>query len=117
MSWDDRRPEARFRLERLVARQLDYGTWLASTMIALGMGLGLFERHAAGAAPLGGMSLSTTLVMSGLALIILLPVIRVVLMAGAFLREGDYRHAAIACAVLATIATGLAVAPHLASMP
>lgn len=82
------------KLERLLARVLDQGTWLASGIIAIGW---LFA--AAGWR-------SGVLINSGIALFLLLPVIRVIIMLVVFVRERDYRFAVIAGVVLAIIVLG-----------
>ena len=86
-------------LESLLGGVLHYGSWLASTMIAVGLVLALSAPNLAGLA-------SMRLVAIGIALFILLPVLRVVLMLIVFLRERDYRFSAIAALVLAIILLG-----------
>ena len=87
--------------EPLLARVLSGGTWLASGIIALGLAL-----------PLPGWpgdppaSAGQWVVTAGIAILILLPVLRVLLMLIAFVRGGDYRLGAIAALVLAVIALG-----------
>jgi uncharacterized membrane protein len=80
------------RLEWLLANLLHYGSSLAS--IAIGLGLALTS-----------MRIATV----GIALFILLPTLRVLLMLLVFLRERDYRFTAIAALVLAIILLGFAV--------
>jgi len=75
-----------------LADLLHYGTWLASIAIGLGLALG-----------------STRIETIGIALFILLPTLRVLLMLLVFLRECDYRFTAIAALVLAIILLGFAV--------
>lgn len=90
-------------LERLLAEALRYGTWIASATIIAGLVLPAIKgylRH-------DGASVSMTgLVKFGIALFILLPVMRVVVMLIAFLRDKDYRMGAIAGLVLAIIILG-----------
>ena len=74
------------RLEGLLAGVLHYGTWFASAVIAGGLALALTASR-------GGMRIVTV----GIALLILLPVLRVAVMLMVFLRERDYRFSAIAC--------------------
>jgi uncharacterized membrane protein len=76
-------------LERLLAEALRYGTWAASVAIIIGL-----------------MLPKTALVTAGIALFILLPVMRVILMLGAFLRLKDYRMSAVAGLVLLIIVLG-----------
>ena len=78
-------------LERRVAFVLGAGTWLASGVIAVGLAL-----------PSGA-----PIVNAGVALLIALPVVRVVLMLVEFLRRRDYRIASISAAVLAVILLGI----------
>jgi uncharacterized membrane protein len=76
------------RMELMLAWLLEYGTWLASGLIAV------------------GLVMSTRATIYGIALFILLPVLRVVLMLAVFLRERDYRFATIAGTVLVIILIG-----------
>ena len=86
-------------LESLLAGVLHYGSWIASAAIAVGLVLALSAHHLTGLANLH-------LVAIGIALFILLPVLRVVLMLIVFLRERDYRFSAIAALVLTIILVG-----------
>lgn len=90
------------RLERLLARVLDQGTWLASGIIGAGWLLA-----AAGWR-------SVVLIDSGIALFLLLPVVRVVVMLVVFVRERDYRFGIIAAVVLSIIALGAFLGAHIA---
>jgi len=76
------------RLEGMLARFLNYGT------SALGLALVLIK-GCLGARALGGLS-STTIVMAGVALLIMLPVLRLALVLIVFLRERDYMFGMIA---------------------
>ncbi len=94
------------RLEILLAGLLYYGSWLASIAIALGLALAMIETRAThNLAGSPNMSLAT----GGIALLILLPILRVSLMLFAFLRERDYRLALAAVLVLAIILAGVIV--------
>jgi uncharacterized membrane protein len=110
-------------LERRLAWLLHYGTWLATLTIATGLAIGLLN-HFKGtlrtgvestlpvqAIPSGLLSTATGthIVTAGIALFILLPVMRLILMLGIFLRQRDYRFSLIAALVLAIIAAGLLV--------
>ena len=95
------------RLERLLAALLYRGTWLASGVIALGLALALVDRPA-GAAHATVLSASP-IVTAGIALLILLPVLRVTLMLIVFVHEKDYRFGAIAALVLTIIFLGFAL--------
>jgi uncharacterized membrane protein len=90
-------------LERLLAVVLHYGTWLASAVIALGLVL------AAAGSPNLGMLSSTHIVTAGIAMFILLPILRVAVMLIVFVLERDYRFGAIAALVLAIIGLGIAL--------
>ena len=87
------------RLERHLARLLSYGTWLASGIIAAGLAAPLIGWHGIGLETIG-----THTVAFGIALFILLPVLRVLAMLIVFAQEGDRRFIAIAMLVLAIIA-------------
>ena len=92
------------RLERLLARVLRRGTWLATGVIALGLALSLIGWPDSTAA---ATTTSAWIVILGLALFILLPVFRVLLMIIVFVRERDYCLGAIAMLVLAIQQTQL----------
>ena len=94
------------RLERLLAGVLRRGTWLATCVIALGLALSLIGRPGS---TLAVTMTSARMVILGIALFILLPVFRVLLMLIVFVREGDYRFGAIATLVLAIIILGAAL--------
>jgi uncharacterized membrane protein len=87
-------------LERHLSRLLEYGTWIGSSIIALGIVFSFVGTPSMTAA------LSTLIVAAGIFLIILLPIMRVSLMAFVFLCERDYRFGAIALSVLIIIALG-----------
>ena len=92
------------RRERLIAGLLWYGTWLASAFIAGGLIIGLLQHHAA---PLFAGLSSFAVVRIGVALFIILPVARVVLLLFIFLLERDYAYTAISALVLVIIGAGL----------
>jgi uncharacterized membrane protein len=82
-------------LEQSLGKLLQYGTVLASTVVALGVAIAPdFNQF--------GMRTAT----AGIALFILLPVARVAVMLFFFLQARDYRFGAIAALVLATIFLG-----------
>jgi uncharacterized membrane protein len=83
------------RREQLVAGLLWYGTWLASAVTGAGL-LAMLWWH-------GGLALAK----AGIALFILLPVARVVLMLAIFMRERDRTYTAISALVLAIILAGV----------
>jgi hypothetical protein len=64
-------------LESVLAGMLKSGTWLASAIIAVGLTLSLFD-HSAGAYV--AVPPSTQIVTAGIALFIVLPVLRVIVM-------------------------------------
>jgi len=80
-------------LDQLLAKVLQRGTWLGSSVIALGLAL-----------PMAGWS--GGIVTAGIALLIALPVLRVFLMLVVFVRERDFLFSAIAMLVLAIILLG-----------
>jgi uncharacterized membrane protein len=100
------------RLERLLAGVLRRGTWLATGVIALGLALSLIGWPES--TPAVTMT-STRIVILGVALFILLPVFRVLLMIIVFVREGDYCFGAIATLVLAIIILSAALGMHMIS--
>lgn len=93
------RPEAA--LERRLATLLSGGTWLACLVIAVGLIMGTLGRSL-------GMPIAT----AGIALLILLPVVRVAVMLIELLRGRDYRLAAVAGLVLAIMALGFVLGAH-----
>jgi hypothetical protein len=92
----------RLELERLLARVLDQGTWLASGITGIGWLLA-----AAGWR-------SVVLIDSGIALFLLLPILRVVIMLVVFVRERDYRFGVIAGVVLSIIVLGALLGARMA---
>ena len=97
-------------LERWLAALLKSGTWVASLAIAAGLILLLPDLHSAlhRVALPPGMPFVT----AGIALFILLPVLRLILMLAAFLQQRDYRYSAITALVLLIMAAGCAVGAH-----
>jgi uncharacterized membrane protein len=101
------------RLERLLAGLLHYGTWLASVVTALGITLALVERSSGTPDPTS--LLGMRIVTMGIALFILLPIVRVTLMLVVFVHERDYRFIVIAALVLLIILLGFAFGMYLPS--
>ncbi len=92
--------------EQIIAALLWYGTWFASTIIAVGMILGGFDdTHSRRIFGLSGYDF----VKGGVAFFILLPVARVALMMSIFLRERDYAYTIISILVLAIIGVGILI--------
>ena len=93
-------------LECLLAGTLHYGTLMASAVVCLGLGLAMIDSRSGAPrlAILRDMRIATT----GIALFILLPVARVIVMVIAYLRQRDYRLSAIALLVLTVILLGFA---------
>ncbi|WP_107312835.1 DUF1634 domain-containing protein [Burkholderia metallica] len=89
------------RRDRAVALLLRYGTVCACVLIAVGMLLGA---GGSAFAP-GGHAFAK----AGVALFILLPVARVALLVGLFVREHDRTYALLSLLVLAIIAAGVIV--------
>ena len=94
-------------LERLLARVLQHGTWLASAAIGLGLAIALVDAHSGLHNP--GFLSGTRIISVGVLLFILLPVFRVFLMLLVFLNERDYRFSVIAGLVLLILALGFIV--------
>ncbi len=94
-------------LEWLLAGTLHLGTWLASAAIGLGLALALLDSRisAPRLAILRDMRIATI----GIALLILLPVVRVIVMLIVYLRQRDYRLSIISLLVLTIILLGFAV--------
>jgi uncharacterized membrane protein len=99
-------------LERLLAGLLHYGTWVASLIIAVGFVLTLIHSNSGISHP--EMMVGMRIVTTGIVLFILLPVLRLMLMFGVFLRERDYRFSAIAALVLLIVAAGCVAGAYLA---
>jgi hypothetical protein len=93
------------RFEELLAALLRYGSWSASAVIGLGYALALIGSQTSTRNPvvLPGMRIAGI----GIALFILLPVLRVLLMFVVFIRERDFRFAFIAGVVFAIILLGI----------
>ena len=83
--------------ELLLAGLLRYGTLLASGVTGLGLAMSLFRAE------------EPRVVAAGVALFIALPVLRVLVMLGAFIRSRDYRLVIVASVVLMTILAGLVI--------
>jgi uncharacterized membrane protein len=83
--------------EWLLAELLRYGTWLASGVTGLGLAMSLVGVE------------GTYVVAAGVALFIALPVLRVLVMLGAFFLNQDYRLVLVAAVVLMTILAGLVI--------
>ena len=83
--------------ELLLAELLRHGTWLASGVTGLGLAMSLVGVE------------GTHVVAAGVALFIALPVLRVLVMLGAFLVDQDYRLVLVATVVLITILAGLVI--------
>jgi len=94
-------------LEWLLAGTLHLGTWLASAAIGLGLALALLDSRFS--APKLAILRDIRIATIGIALLILLPVVRVIVMLIVYLRHRDYRLAAIALLVLTIILLGFTV--------
>jgi uncharacterized membrane protein len=98
-------------MNRILGKQLKYGTWLASTVIALGIVVTIFRWRML---PHGNAStFGLTIIGMGIALIILLPILRVALMVFMFLHERNYLFAMISCIVLLIIGLSVVVGLYL----
>jgi uncharacterized membrane protein len=89
--------------EWLLAGLLRYGTGLASGVTGLGLAMPLVGTEGA------------PVVAAGVALFIALPVLRVLVMLGAFIVDQDYRLVLVATVVLITILAGLVIGLSLAN--
>ncbi|MDR8726319.1 DUF1634 domain-containing protein [Burkholderia pseudomultivorans] len=94
------------RRERAVAALLRGGTVCACVLIAVGMLLGAWQ-PAAGASEFARSG--AAFAKAGVGLFILLPVARVVLLLGWFVRERDRTYALLSLLVLVIIAAGMVV--------
>ena len=94
-------------LEWLLAGTLHLGTWLASAAIGLGLALALLDSRFS--APKLAILRDVRVATVGIALLILLPVVRVIVMLIVYLRQRDYLFSAIALLVLTIILLGFAV--------
>jgi hypothetical protein len=92
-------------LERWLAELLHYGTWVATSTVAAGVAMALLGPWTG-----GWLSVRTLvpahIMTAGIALFILLPIMRLVLMLGVFLHQRDYRFSAIAALVLMIVVAG-----------
>jgi len=98
------------RLEELLSALLWYGSWLAAAAIGLGFALALIDAHfgTRNLVLLPNLRIATI----GIALFILLPSFRVLLMLLIFIREHDFGFASIAGLVLAIIVLGVFLGVH-----
>ena len=87
-------------IEELLAALLHYGSWSASAAIGLGFALTLIGSHSPARNPAIAPHRIATM---GIALFILLPMLRVLLMLLDFIRERDFRFACISALVFAII--------------
>lgn len=94
-------PARRPKLDLLLAKVLLRGTWLGSSIIALGLVLPMTGWSRASSA-----MICTEITTAGIALLIALPLLRVLLMLIVFIRERDLRFSAIAMLVVAIILLG-----------
>jgi uncharacterized membrane protein len=85
-------------LEHILAVVLQVGVWIGSALIALGMSCASLGRSW-GVTPVLASHMTT----AGIALLILLPILRVILMGLAFYRQRDLPFSALALCVLAII--------------
>jgi uncharacterized membrane protein len=95
-------------LEQRLATMLQFGTRVGSCIIAVGWVL-----SATGEPP---STAAAAIIRAGIALFILLPALRVLLMVVVFVRARDYRFGAIAAVVLAVIVVSAALGMHTAGV-
>jgi uncharacterized membrane protein len=86
-------------LERFLARLLDYGTWIACAVIAMGLVEAFARPNARG----------MFIVALGVGLIIALPIVRVMSMLAYFVKIGDRRFSVVAGIVLIIIFAGILI--------
>jgi len=92
-------------LETLLARLLSYGCWAASVIIAFGLLLSGIHSQSKG--DFFSDTSGQTIENGGVALVIILPVLRVMVMLFVFLRKKEYLLSAIPALVLSTIIVSL----------
>ncbi|PQV52480.1 DUF1634 domain-containing protein [Paraburkholderia sp. BL21I4N1] len=92
------------RLEGMLASLFHHGTWFSSAVITVGLALKLMDGHLAATA--SRLPSGTSVVTAGIALFIMLPVLRLAMMLFIFLRERDYMFSAITATVLTIIVLG-----------
>jgi uncharacterized membrane protein len=90
------------RIESLLARLLNVGTRVASMVIAGGLALSWLNQRTP-------LPIATQLVTTGIALFILLPILRVILMFTFYLKDRDYQFAVAAAVVLLILFAGCAI--------
>jgi len=93
------------KLEKVIAGLLWYGTWIASAVITAGLILSMLHLSEGLHPLLDGYGLMK----AGVALFILLPILRVVLMLFVFLQERDFIFTAISILVLIIIGSGVLI--------
>ena len=107
MSGDRKRASS---LERRLATTLQLGTWVGSCVIAVGWILSATGEHSSlSSAPVA-------IVQAGIALFILLPALRVLLMVIVFVCERAYGFGAIAALMLAVIVVGAMLGVRMAAV-
>jgi Protein of unknown function (DUF1634) len=99
-------------LDRLLALFLQYGTWSACAFIGVGVMLEAIAN--AGVVAEGTDAYGDKALTAGVALFIVLPLLRVALMLVVFVRQRNYRYVAIAATVLVIVATGCVLGVRLA---
>jgi hypothetical protein len=91
-------------LESRLASLLHFGTWLASALMGLGLPLFLVFGRNASSQETSVTNLANELMKVGIAVFILLPVVRVAFMLTVFARQRDSRFVAMSGLVLLIIA-------------
>jgi hypothetical protein len=92
-------------LERWLAGLLHYGTWLAASTVAAGLAMALLGPWAHNWPSIAAV-IGPRVMTAGIALFILLPLMRLILMLGVFLHQRDYRFSAITALVLMIVVIG-----------
>jgi nicotinamide riboside transporter PnuC len=100
-----RRPASNEGLERWLAGLLHYGTWVAASTVTVGLAMALLGPWASSWTSAKAL-IAAHIMTAGIALFILLPIMRLILMLGVFLHQRDYRLSAIAALVLMIVVAG-----------
>lgn len=94
------------RQDRMLAALLWYGTWAASALIAIGMGVEGVQRLSGST---GAGTFGYAIVKTGVALLIALPAVRVFMLLGIFLRRRDVAYTLISALILAILGMGVLI--------
>lgn len=91
---------------QLIANLLGYGIWIATTIVAIGVCMAVFpDQSWLTALPFQGLAVTKV----GIALVILLPIARLLLLFGIFVRQDNRLFASIILLILFIIALGIVI--------